>query len=66
MTALWDAKPCIGYKFTDVSDVFAASITLMMEVAGTSETSVNIYQTARLNNPEDINVLCFELYSLIF
>jgi hypothetical protein len=26
---------------------------LMMEAARTSETSVNLYQTARRNNPED-------------
>jgi hypothetical protein len=33
----------------------AASIirVLMMEVADTSDTSVNIYQTARRKNPED-------------
>jgi hypothetical protein len=28
-------------------------IALMMEVAITSETSVNVYQTTRCNNPED-------------
>jgi hypothetical protein len=28
-------------------------IALMMEAAGTSETSVNFYQTTRYNNPED-------------
>jgi hypothetical protein len=28
-------------------------IALMMEAASTSETSVNVYQTARRNNPED-------------
>jgi hypothetical protein len=28
-------------------------IALMMEVASTSETSVNFYQTTRRNNPED-------------
>jgi hypothetical protein len=38
--------------------VLAASIiskitTLMMEAARTSEKSVNFYQTARRNNPED-------------
>jgi hypothetical protein len=42
-------------KFTDVSEVFAASIiiALMMEAASTSETSVNFYQTTRRNIPED-------------
>jgi hypothetical protein len=29
------------------------AIALMMEAASTSETSVNIYQTTRRNNPED-------------
>jgi hypothetical protein len=28
-------------------------IVLMMEAANTPETSVNFYQTARRNNPED-------------
>jgi hypothetical protein len=28
-------------------------ITLMMEAASTSETSVNVHRTARRNNPED-------------
>jgi hypothetical protein len=28
-------------------------IALMMEAASTSETSVNFYQTAQSNNPED-------------
>jgi hypothetical protein len=28
-------------------------VALVMEAAGTSETSVNFYQTARRNNPED-------------
>jgi hypothetical protein len=32
--------------------VFWAIIALMMEVASTSETSVNFYQTTRSNNPE--------------
>jgi hypothetical protein len=44
-------------KITDVSKVLAAArgllIALMMEAASTSETSVNFYQTTRLNIPED-------------
>jgi hypothetical protein len=38
--------------------VLAASIiiALMMEKEGTSETSVNFYQTARRKNPEDSHV----------
>jgi hypothetical protein len=50
--------------FTDVSGVLAASIIifvvvvvdLMMEVDSTYETSINVYQTARCNNPEDIRL----------
>jgi hypothetical protein len=37
----------------------------MMEAASTSETSVNFYQTTRLNNPEDSHlqfVLLFRTY----
>jgi hypothetical protein len=33
--------------------VFRALITLMMEAASTSETSVNFYHTTQRNNPED-------------
>jgi hypothetical protein len=37
-----------------VSEVLAASIIrAMMEAASISETSVNVYQTTRRNNPED-------------
>jgi hypothetical protein len=40
MTVIWVVVPC------------RAIIGLMMEVAGTSETSVNFYQTTRRNIPE--------------
>jgi hypothetical protein len=48
----------VWLKFTDVSEVFSASsiremIALMMETASTSETSVDIYQTALCNIPEN-------------
>jgi hypothetical protein len=39
----------VWYKFTDVSEMPAAS-ALMMEAANTSEMSSNLYT---LNNPED-------------
>jgi hypothetical protein len=46
----------VWQKFTDVLEVFAASIiramSLMMEPANTSETSVNLYQTTQRNNPK--------------
>jgi hypothetical protein len=35
------------------ASIIRAIITLMMEAASTSETSVNFYQTTRHNNPED-------------
>jgi hypothetical protein len=49
----------IWQKFTDISEVLAASIiramsdALMMEAASVSETSVKFYQTARRNIPGD-------------
>jgi hypothetical protein len=44
----------VWYKFTDVSEVLAASIIrAMSEAASTCETTVNIYQTTWHNNPED-------------
>jgi hypothetical protein len=42
-------------KFTDVSVVLtAANIrAMMMEAVSTSQTSVNLYEITRRNNPED-------------
>jgi hypothetical protein len=46
-------------KFTDVSDVLAVSIIrAKKQAASTSETSVNIYQTAHRNIPKDFHLLC--------
>jgi hypothetical protein len=43
----------IGWcKFTDVSEVFAASNTLMMKAASTSDMLVNFNQTT-YHNPKD-------------
>jgi hypothetical protein len=49
----------VWQKLTDISEVLAASIirmvtALMMDVASTSETLVNFYQTTWYNKPEDI------------
>jgi hypothetical protein len=42
------------WTFTDVSEVPVAYIVaLIMDAGKTSETSVNFYQNARRNNPED-------------
>jgi hypothetical protein len=58
MAVLWFVAPCSLVKFTDVSEVLAASIiTLLTEAAGTSETSVNFYQTTPRYNPEDSRLL---------
>jgi hypothetical protein len=44
-----------GRSLLGVSEVLAASmiIALMMEAAGTSEMSVNFYQTTWHSNPEE-------------
>jgi hypothetical protein len=39
-----------------------AFIALMMEAALTSETSVNLYQTMRRNNPEDCHFRCITCF----
>jgi hypothetical protein len=58
------------WKFTEISEVLAASntmaIDLMMEAGRTSETSVNFYQTARRNNPEDSHLDTRRLDNLKF
>jgi hypothetical protein len=58
VTVFWDVVPCSPVKFTDVSEVLAASImkviiALMKEAGSTSEMSVNFYQTTWCNIPED-------------
>jgi hypothetical protein len=42
----------VWYRFTDVLELL-----LVMVAASTSETSVNFYQTIRLNISEDIFIL---------
>jgi hypothetical protein len=47
----------VWYKFTDVSEVLAASIAIIaLKAESTSEMSVNFYQTTRRNNPEDTHL----------
>jgi hypothetical protein len=41
----------------DMKMAVVRAIIFMMEAAGTSGTSVNFYQTARRNNPEESHVL---------
>jgi hypothetical protein len=44
--------------------IIRAIIVQMMEGASATETSVNFYQTARRNNPENIHLL--QHYTLTF
>jgi hypothetical protein len=53
MTVFWDVVACSLAKFSDVSEVFAASIIRVMEAASTFEKLVNFYQTTWHNIPED-------------
>jgi hypothetical protein len=52
-TVFWVVAPC-GEKFTEVSEVFAASvITVTMEAARNPETLLNFHQTTRRYNPQN-------------
>jgi hypothetical protein len=58
MTVFWVVEPCSlveAYRRFSIACSFhhQGIISLMMDAASTSETSVNIYQTTRRNNPED-------------
>jgi hypothetical protein len=58
----------VWLKFTDILEVLyvsiiRAAIALMVEAAGTSETSVNFYQTTRRNIPENSHVQFEQLSS---
>jgi hypothetical protein len=56
-------------KYSHTSNQFLAHsllITLMMEAASTSETSVNSYNTTRRNTPEDSNLHIHRLDNLKF
>jgi hypothetical protein len=48
----WVVSPCSLVEI-DVSVPASIIIALMMEAASTSETSVNVYQTTRRDNPQD-------------
>jgi hypothetical protein len=52
----------VWQKYTDISEVLAASITLMMETVSTSETYVNLYQATRRDIPNDsqLHIRCRE------
>jgi hypothetical protein len=57
MAVFWFVVPC-SQKFTNISEVLAASIiiiiiALMTETARTSEMMVNFYQTTQCYNPKD-------------
>jgi hypothetical protein len=56
--APWLLRRVVWQKFTDVHAVCVImAITLIMEAADISETSVNVYQTTRRNNPEGSHLL---------
>jgi hypothetical protein len=50
MAVFWVAAPC------SLVGVYRRLITLMMEAASISETSVNCYQITRRNNSEDSHI----------
>jgi hypothetical protein len=50
MAVFWEIAPC---SLVEVYQRFRVIIALMMDVARTSETLVNFYQTTRRYNPED-------------
>jgi hypothetical protein len=60
MALLWLLRHVVWWKFTDVTELIAASIIRVTSKprapASTSETSVNFYQTTRHNNPQDSHV----------
>jgi hypothetical protein len=54
MAVFWDVSPCSLANIDDASEVRTDFITrMMMEAVSISETSASIYQTTRLNLPED-------------
>jgi hypothetical protein len=61
MAVFWDVAPCSLVEVYRRLRVVCDVIALMMEAASSSETSVNFYQTARRNNPEDIDLLQYFL-----
>jgi hypothetical protein len=58
MAVFWVVAPCSLVEVYQPSEVLAAFMirALMMEAARTSETFVNLYETTRCYNPEDIHL----------
>jgi hypothetical protein len=56
MAVFWVVAPCslveVHRSFRGACCLLYQAITLMMEAANTSETSLNFYQTTLRNNPE--------------
>jgi hypothetical protein len=64
MTVFWVVAPCSLVKFTDVSDVLAASIIRM--ISSIRQFGHNLLQTARDQNIHEIqNIKIIEAYTLI-
>jgi hypothetical protein len=60
MAVFWVVAPCSlveVYRRFRGACCHHQAITLMMKAASTSEMSVNFYQAARLNNPENSQFL---------
>jgi hypothetical protein len=58
ITVFWDVAFYSLAEFTDISEVLAVSIVIILitEATRTFETSVNFYQTTGRNIPEDCNL----------
>jgi hypothetical protein len=52
MAVFWDVAPC---RLVLDSSTIRVIIALIMEAAGTTETSVNFYQTTLRNNLEGVH-----------
>jgi hypothetical protein len=64
MAVFWVIAPRSLVELYDVSEVLAASIiSLVMKAASISETSVNVYNTTRRNNPEDTHLQALEIFA---
>jgi hypothetical protein len=57
MAIFWVVAPCTGRNLP----MLQRAIALMMEATSTSEKSVNFYQTAWRNMPEDSRLYTVEL-----
>jgi hypothetical protein len=64
MALFWVAAPCSPVEVYRRFRGTVINLRAMMKAARTSETSINFYQTARHNNPEDGHLLTRRLENL--